>query len=97
MSKAVAIKKVILSERHLRAERICHGITDSQAKRSIPPSVSLVIVQYPDAAGYSLLHLCKNGQVADTWHGSIDDALHQAEYEFDLKPDEWTDTNEPFL
>jgi hypothetical protein len=93
MSKMTAIKKVVLAEHHLRPGRTKHTLCDTQGSREFPPFVSLVIAQYPGDSGYYLLHLCEDGHGTDTWHETIDDAFHQAEYEFEVKPEEWDETN----
>jgi len=36
-----------------------------------------------------LFHVSADGQVADTWHQSIDEALGQAEWELGVQPGEW--------
>jgi hypothetical protein len=96
MSEMIAIKKVVLGERHLRPGRTRHTLVDNEGKRDFPPFISLVITQNPGEKSCYLMHLCENGQGADTWHESLDDALHQAEWEFDVRPEEWVDINEPF-
>jgi hypothetical protein len=87
MSQMVAIKKVVLNERHF--------LSDSRGKNDFPPYASLVIAQHPDDQGFFLLNICVNGQITDTWHATLEDALHQAQYEFDVKQEEWIETNEP--
>ncbi|MGA2167616.1 MAG: hypothetical protein ABSG62_05350 [Terracidiphilus sp.] len=89
MSEMVAIKKVALGEHHLRPGRTKHTLVDSQGQRDFPLFTSLVVAQYPGDSGYYLLHLCEDGQGTDTWHATLDDALHQAEYEFEVKPEDW--------
>jgi hypothetical protein len=42
------------------------------------------------------MYLCENGQGTDTFHLTLDDALHQAEYEFGVRPEEWINVREPF-
>jgi hypothetical protein len=96
MSKMTAIKKVVLNESHLRPGLTKHFLCDAQGKREFPPFTSLVITQYPGDSGYYLMHICENGQVADTWYLTLDEALHQAEYEFRIRAEEWTEMNEPF-
>jgi hypothetical protein len=54
-----------------------------------PPFTKLEIGKYSGDKGFYLLHLCSDGQVADTWHESLDDAFHQAEYEFGIHKSEW--------
>jgi hypothetical protein len=90
MGEMIAIKKVLLNERHLRPGRTEHSLCDNKGKKSYPPFSSLEIAQHPGDQDYYLLYLCENGQVADTWHQTLEDALQQAEFEFDVKPEEWT-------
>jgi len=96
MSQMIAIKKVVLNERHLRPGRTKHRLSDSQGLRDFPPFVSLVITRYPEDPGFYLMHVCEDGQGADTWHETLDDALNQAEYEFGVKIEERIEVNEPF-
>jgi hypothetical protein len=56
---------------------------------SFPPFEKLEIGTYPDDAGVYLMRLCSDGQVADTWHQSFDDAFHQAEFEFGIPKTQW--------
>jgi hypothetical protein len=92
MSKMIAIRKVVLCERHLRPGRTKHCSNGKE----FPPFTSLVVCQSPGDAGYFLMHICENGQVADTWHENLEDALHQAEWEFGVQAEEWLEANEPF-
>jgi hypothetical protein len=57
--------------------------------RTFPPFEDLQVVMYPGDNGIYLLRLCSNGQVADTWHESFEDAFHQAEFEFGISKDRW--------
>ena len=76
MSQMVAVKKVALNDRHLRPGRCKH----SYDGKEFPPFVSLEIGKYPDEVGYYLMHICEDGRAADTWHETVGDALHQAEF-----------------
>ena len=89
MGQMMALKKVMLNERHLCAEQARRGLPDRQEKKSIPAHISLVIAQFPSDSGYFLLYQCEDGQTADTWHPSLEDALHQAEIEFEVRSEEW--------
>jgi len=91
MSEMVPLKKVVLNEGHIRPGRTKHTLCDEHGSREFPPFVSLVIARYPGDSGYYLLHLCENGQGTDTWHQSLDEALHQAEYEFEVKHEDWVE------
>jgi hypothetical protein len=90
------LKKVELKNHHYRPGRTKHSHTDGKNMTEFPPFVSLKIAQHPGDSGFYLLHIPEKGMVADTWHNDIEEALHQAEYEFDVKPDEWQDVNEQF-
>jgi hypothetical protein len=94
-TKMTALRKVTLNERHLLPGRTRHTLIDEKGAREFPPFTSLLIAQYPGDAGYYLMHLCEGGVGADTWHQNLDDALHQAEWEFGVSPEEWIVTNDP--
>jgi len=50
----------------------------------------LRIVRRDDGTGYFLLYCDKSGdELTDTWHATLEDALHQAEFEFTVRPEEW--------
>jgi hypothetical protein len=52
------------------------------ARREIGPAYSLVIKEMPD--GVFLYRFDSKGEcVGDTWHMNLDDANHQASYEFE--------------
>lgn len=96
MSGMIAIKRAALNEGHLRPGRTKHTLIDSKGAREFPSFTSLAICQYPGDSGYYLMHLCEGSEGTDTWHENLDDALHQAEWEFGVREDEWVETNEPF-
>jgi hypothetical protein len=53
------------------------------------PVPTWVEISEEDNAFY-LLHFNAEGVCfADTWHQTLDEAKHQAEYEFRISPDEW--------
>ena len=85
------VKEVALKPHHQRPGRTQHSTFDGQTRRGFEPFVSLQITQYDGDPGYYLFHITKDGAVADTWHETLEEALHQATYEFDVKPEEWTD------
>ena len=93
MSQMNPLKKVTLNNSHLYPGRTKHSLCDSQGKREFPPFKSLVIAQFEGDSGYYLLHLCEDGLGTDTHHETLDDAFHQAEYEFEVKPEEWVDVS----
>lgn len=49
----------------------------------------LEIGTYNEDAGVYLLHLGPDDRGTDTWHENLDDAFHQAEFEFGVRRDEW--------
>ncbi len=81
--------KVLLGKHHLRPGRTRHQIADGHGRRGFPPFVRLEIAQYPGDSSYYLLHICGDGQIADTNHETIEEAMHQAEWEFGVQPNEW--------
>jgi hypothetical protein len=53
----------------------------------------LRIVQYEGNPGYSLLHIDNDGrETADTWHETLDAAMAQATWEFQVKREDWEST-----
>ena len=91
-----AIKRVKLTDHHLTPGRAKHTLVDSDGVRPFPPFTSLTITQSTDDPGFYLMHLCDDHLGTDTWHETLEDALHQAEWEFGVLPEEWTDIQEPF-
>jgi hypothetical protein len=50
----------------------------------------LEIVQLPPDSGFYLLYLDgSDGEMTDTWHESLEQAVDQANFEFGLLPNEW--------
>lgn len=86
----IPVKRVRLGPHHLNPGKTRHTITDSSGSRPFPSFVSLEIAHDLEG-GYYLFHVCADGQIADTWHQSLDDALYQAEWELGVKPAEWID------
>ena len=84
----LVLKRVRLGAHHC-ASRTRHTISDTSGKRAFPPFIELVIAADPGETGCYLFHVCADGQVADTWHQSIDEALGQAEWEFGVQPKDW--------
>ena|SRR5216684_2168918 len=88
MVEFVTTMQVVLGPSHHKS-RTKHKISDSLGVRDFPDFVRLEIAQFPGDEGYYLNHICEDGSVADTWHNTIQDAFHQAEWEFGVRPDEW--------
>ena len=93
MSKMTAIRKVSLTERYLNPGRTTHSVNGQPS----PLFISLVICWSPKDASCFLMRICENEQVADTWHANLNDAIHQAEWEFGVQPEEWTQNRRNFL
>ena len=56
----------------------------------VGPADSLRILQYDEDPGFYLMHFDASGrEIADTYHDTIDDAMAQAEWEYNIKPEEW--------
>lgn len=56
-----------------------------------PAPVELRIVRFEADAGVFLLYCDDRGEaLTDTWHRHVDDAMNQAQYEFSVKPHEWS-------
>jgi hypothetical protein len=71
-------------------ERVTGKTRHYRFGRLLAPPRHLEIVQLPESDGYYLLYLDENGfEMNDTWHESLDRAMDQANYEFDLAPNEW--------
>jgi hypothetical protein len=93
MDERITLKRVVLGTQHLRPGRTKHRIMDTQGMRDFPPFVSLEIVHYPDENSYYLFHISETGEIADTCHDSVAEAMHQAEFEFGVQALEWVDVS----
>lgn len=61
---------------------------DTDSLESMPPAEVLVIEGSPGS--FMLLRYTVEGKFSgDTWHASLEDAFHQANYEFGLDQSEW--------
>ena len=89
MSAFLTMMKATLGTNHLRPGRTRHAIRDARGEREFPPFVRLEIAKYPGDQGYYLLHICEDGSMADTHHSTLEEAVHQAEWEFGVQGNEW--------
>lgn len=56
-----------------------------------------MIAQLLPDPGYYLLYLDESGEeITDTYHDSLEKALDQAKWEFNVEPDEWDVSSLPF-
>jgi hypothetical protein len=66
-----------------------------QTPVELPPANILVIVQ-SSGESFSLYRFTQGGDFAgDTWHLSLDDVYHQAQYEYGVQPTDWIDEENP--
>jgi hypothetical protein len=94
--KMVAIKEVTLKEHHLSPGRTKHTLSDGHGVRPFPPFTSLAITRFGEEPGYYLMHICDAGLGTDTWHETLEEALHQPEWEFGVLSEEWIDVQKTF-
>lgn len=80
------IKRIQLNILHERTGRTLHY---SEGKLLDKPA-ELVIWEFDSAPGYYLIHLNKDGEeITDTYHESIQDAMEQAKFEFQVNFGDW--------
>ncbi len=96
MSSFWSLLRVELGPHHLSPGRTLHTLSGSTGSREFAPFKSLEIVTFEGDSGFYLMHLATDGTAADTWHGTLDDAKHQAEWEFGIAENEWVKTERPF-
>ena len=61
-----------------------------QGGKELSDPTELRIIKYLDAPGYYLLYLDSQGvELTDTYHETLESALAQAEWEFQVTPKEW--------
>ena len=96
MPELITTKKVALGPQHLRPGRTKHTIRDAKGERDFAPFVALEIASYPNEQSCYLFHISENGEAADTWHQTLEEAFDQAEWEFGVQRNEWVDAHIPF-
>jgi len=89
-------RRVILKPKHVPTGKTRHTVGTWSADEGLvrgaelPSPHELVIAQLPPAQGYYLLYLDSSGnEITDTYHDSLEDALAQAKWEFNIELDEW--------
>ena len=86
MTVKQVLKQIQLNQNHAPTGKTVH----LQENVKISPPSGLQIVSYENDGGYYLLYLDSNGrELADTWHETLEAAQGQAEFEFNVKPQEW--------
>jgi hypothetical protein len=91
-----SLLRVQLGPHHHSPGKTKHQIKDAQGLRSFPPFVALEIIQAEGDSAFYLMYITESGIGADTFHLSLEDAKHQAEWEFGVKEEEWVKTDRPF-
>jgi len=85
-----------LGAHHHSPGKAKHQIKDQHGLRSFPPFVALEIVQAESDSAFYLMYIPESGMGADTFHLTLEDAKHQAEWEYGVEEDEWIKTDRPF-
>ena len=87
MSNYILLQQVRLGPTHQATGKTRHFHGGEQ----LPCPSELRIVKYPDDPGYYLFY-CNDERVefTDTYHETLEGAISQAEWEFQIKPMEWT-------
>jgi hypothetical protein len=94
MDSYTILFRVLLSSRHKPTGKTHHYQSDQE----LPTPSELQIVKYAEDPGYYLLYIDANGgELTDTYHDSLTLAFEQAEWEFQIKPDEWKASSNPTL
>jgi len=86
------IARVVLQRHHASPGNARHhfGLPDDPNGVEAPSPALLRIVQYEDSWGYYLFSCDADAaEFTDTLHETIDAAKEQAEFEFNVRPDEW--------
>lgn len=87
------LKRVRLSPDHQPTGRTQH-FYDNQP---VPIPVELRIVRYSSDPGYYLFYCDDSGsEMTDTYHDSIQEAMEQANWEFNIEARDWEDVGTDF-
>jgi hypothetical protein len=93
MNSYKILKKINLSNQHKPTGKTKHYRAKNfnfSDREELPSPSSLQIVQFLDDPGYYLLYFDKQGEeLTDTYHESIEKAMDQANFEFNILPHEW--------
>lgn len=88
--------RVELGPKHLRPGRARHELKDAAGVHEFPPFIALEICSASLASGFYLMYEPETGHGTGTWHQTLDDAFHQAEWEFGVAREEWKKTDRPY-
>lgn len=96
MSHYLVHRRIVLKPHHIPTGKTRHTVGSRCNDRNLirgpemPAPHELVVAQLPSDEGYYLLYLDKSGkEITDTYHDSLDNALAQAKWEFNVEFDEW--------
>jgi len=82
----IVLREVLLTGRHRPTGATVHVVGGSE----LPTPAMLRISRYDDQAGFYLLYLDHEGvEMTDTWHETVEAAMAQATFEFEVEPLEW--------
>jgi hypothetical protein len=80
------MRRLVLSPKHQPTGKTRHH----RYGQLLPAPYEIQIVQILSDPGYYLLYLDENGEEqTDTYHGSLGEALAQAEWEFQCQEEDW--------
>ena len=82
------LKKVILNEKHIPTDKTTHYAFGETLNKPF----ALQIVSFKNVEGYYLLYLNSKGEeMTDTFHESLEKAIEQANWEFNIKKEDWVE------
>jgi len=86
MKDYIFLRRVQLGALHVPTDKTQHFY----GNKPICVPTSLLIVRYPDAPGFYLLYLDEQGnELTDTYHDTLEQAMEQATWEFQVQSHEW--------
>jgi hypothetical protein len=87
----VVLARVRLGDDHRPTGRTKHLLLSASGQNEIATPVELRITKYDDTEGVYLFYCDDDGtELTDTYHDTVSDAMDQAGWEFNVRPDEWT-------
>ena len=91
--------KQILDKQFIFGGEEPQGWLPPNAARPLPTPVRRAILDlriYEVEGGFSFEWVSRNtGDQGDTWHQTLEDALHQASFQFGIEPAEWNECKTP--
>lgn len=88
MDEPSLLRRIKLTSAHRPTGKTQHFHGDEL----LPPPTELRIVQYSSDPGYYLFYCDDSGaELTDTYHDSVQEAMDQAEFEFGITAEEWSE------